>query len=280
MLSIIIPANNEENYLPACLDALLAQTRPDGRAMPEVVIAANACTDRTVEIGQSRAAAFQGKGWGFQILDIAEGGKPNALNQADLAARGMWRLYLDADVVCAPGLIAEIERLLDAPGAVYASGTLVVAEAQSWVTRRYGALWSNLPFMKTGVQGAGLFAVNAEGRKRWGAFPRIIADDAYIRLLFRPEERVKTEVPYLWPMVEGFSNLVRVRLRQDQGVRELARKFPEILKNESKPPLQLVDHLRLAGSMPKSYAVYVTVSLAVRLKGLLDQGDQPWRRGR
>lgn len=45
-VSIVIPAHNEERYLPACLEALAAQTvRPD-----EVIVVDNASTDRTAAI--------------------------------------------------------------------------------------------------------------------------------------------------------------------------------------------------------------------------------------
>lgn len=48
-LSIVIPVYNEENYLPACLDALAAQSvMPD-----EVIVVDNNSTDRTAEVAQS-----------------------------------------------------------------------------------------------------------------------------------------------------------------------------------------------------------------------------------
>lgn len=235
MLSVIIPANDEAGWIGPCLDALLAQTLPRG-AM-EVVVAANACSDETVAIARSREAAFAAKGWRLETLDIPEGGKPNALDRGDAAATGSMRAYLDADVICAPDLLARMVEALDRPEPVYATGRLEVAPARTWVTRAYGRLWSRLPFMTGGAPGAGLFAVNAAGRARWGAFPRIISDDTYVRLLFAPEERVQVEASYSWPMVEGFRNLVRVRRRQDEGVEELRALNPAAMENEGKAPL-------------------------------------------
>src|SRR5260221_7568754 len=47
-ISIIIPAYNEEGHLPACLDAIAAQTlKPD-----EVIVVDNNSTDKTVEIAK------------------------------------------------------------------------------------------------------------------------------------------------------------------------------------------------------------------------------------
>ena len=276
MLSIIIPANNEEAWLGPCLEALLAQEGLEPGAA-EVIVAANACTDTTVAIAESYRPAFEAKGWPLTVLDIAEGGKLNALNRGDAAATGTARAYLDADIVCSPPLMAEIIEALSPERPVYASGTLVVAPARSWITHHYGRLWARLPFMTEGVPGAGLFAVNAAGRARWDRFPDIIADDGYVQFLFRPEERIKVTATYTWPMVEGFRALVKVRRRQDAGGRELREKFPELAANEGKRPVRGRDHLRLFCETPVSYLVYATVTVAVKLGG---RGQTGWSRGR
>lgn len=278
MLSVIIPANNEAGYIEPCLDALLAQD-PAPPVPVEIIIAANACTDDTVAIARGYAAQAQARGWRLEVLDIAEGGKPNALNRGDAAASGEMRLYLDADITMEPAMLAQLCAVLDRPEPAYASGRLVVAPAKSWVTRKFMTLWQRLPFMtRSGVTGAGLFAVNAAGRQRWGEFPRIIADDSYVRLQFSPEERHGVPARYLWPAVEGFSALVRVRRRQDAGGREIAETYPELVQNEGKPPVHPTDHLRLFLGTPVSYLVYVAVMLAVKFGG---SGKQTgWSRGR
>ena len=265
MLSIIIPANNEEAYIAACLEGLLAQTLTAARAGGvEVLVAATGCTDRTVAVAESLAPRFAAKGWELVVLDIPEGGKSNALNRTDATARGGMRAYLDADVICSPGLLEKIHAALDTDAARYASGRLQVAPSRNWVTRHFARLWAELPFMKTGVPGAGIFAVNAAGRARWDTFPKIISDDGYVRLLFSPEERILADAPYSWPMVDGFGQLVRVRRRQDAGMAEIAEKFPEILGNDPKPPITPADYLRLFLGQPVSFLVYISVMLTVR----------------
>lgn len=274
MLSVIVPACNEADYIGPCLEALLAQT---DEGPVEIVVAANACTDDTVAIARGFAGQAAARGWRLEVLDIAEGGKPNALDRGDDAATGEMRVYLDADVVCSPEMLVRLRAALDRPGPVYASGELAVAPAKSWVTRRFADLWRRLPFMTTDVPGAGLYAVNAAGRTRWGRFPRIISDDGYVRLLFRPAERVKVRASYLWPMVEGLGALIRVRRRQDAGMREIAETYPELLANTGTPRLGPAGHLRLFAAAPVSYLVYAGVILAVRLGG---RGGQGWQRGR
>ena len=149
------------------------------------------------------ADRFAAKGWRLEVLDIAEGGKPNALNLADAQAVGDMRVYLDADVVMSPPLLEQLAQVLTRDDPAYASGKMVVAPAESWITRAYGRIWTRLPFMAEGVPGAGLFAVNAAGRARWGEFPPIISDDTFVRLQFTPGERIGVEAPYSWPLPEG-----------------------------------------------------------------------------
>lgn len=280
MFTIIIPANNEERYLGRCLDGLVAQTLgPEQAGGVEVIVAANACTDRTVAIAGSYRERFAAKGWDLKVLDIPEGGKVNALNRADAAAPGGIRAYLDADVVCAPTLMEKLHAALGEGGALYASGHLEIAPAESWVSRRFARLFAQVPYMQVGVPGAGLFAVSPEGRARWDSFPQLIADDGYVRLLFTHDERVKVDASYTWPVAEGFAALVKVRRRQDRGTAEIAEKFPDLVQNESKAPRMTAgDYLGLFTGQPLSFLVYVSVLLTVRF-GPRREGAG-WTRGR
>lgn len=274
-LTVIIPANNEEAYLARCLDALMA-SEPADRAV-QVLVVANACTDRTVEVARSFEPAAARIGWALQVIDLATPGKLHALNVGDDQARGELRLYLDADVLVSPPLIRLIvAELAAAPGACYASGRPRIAPARSAVTRAYARFWQQLPFARSVAPGFGLFAVNAAGRRRWGQFPSIISDDTYVRLQFAPHERREVQACYEWPMIEGFRRLVKVRRRQDHGVKEIALKWPELFANEGKPALPRGQLLRLAAKEPLGFVVYAAVALAVRSRA----GSAQWTRGR
>lgn len=273
--SIVIAANNEEAFIGPCLDAILAQR---GAGLLRIVVAANACTDRTAALVRERQAAFAALGHRLDVIEIAEPGKLNAMNRADHALDGVAgpRAWLDADVICDPDLFEQLRTALATDGPRYATGRLVVAPARSWTTRRYASLWQRLPFVKGGAVGAGLFAMNAAGRARFGAFPAIISDDTFVRLNFAPDERVQVPAGYHWPMVEGFSRLVRVRRRQDAGVAELARLYPELLENEGKARLTRPDLVHLALRHPVDFSVYMAVHLAVRRRAPAIE----WSRGR
>ena len=61
-ISVIVCAYNDAAYLPACLHALLAQTRP----ADEIIVIDNASTDRTGELARAvrGAASFTSRDGG------------------------------------------------------------------------------------------------------------------------------------------------------------------------------------------------------------------------
>lgn len=273
MTTVIIAARNEEALIGACLTALLAQ---DDTGPVAVIVAANACTDATVSVAERQTRAFADRGWTLTVLDLADGGKLGALNAADAIAKAGNRVYLDADVICAPALLGQLRTALAVAAARYATGTLVVARAKSPITRAYARIWTRLPFVKSGAVGAGLFAVNAAGRARWAAFPDIISDDTYVRLQFSPDERIEVPATYVWPMVEGLRNLIKVRRRQDIGVAEVNRLYPDLMQNEGKARLGAADLIGLVLRAPFGFAVYMSVHVAVRM----GRKSTDWTRGR
>ncbi|MFT4150832.1 MAG: glycosyltransferase family A protein [Paracoccaceae bacterium] len=273
MLSVIIPASNEEGWIGGCLTALFASDPVPGGA--EAIVIANGCRDATADIARGFAAQAEAAGWGFTVLDLAQGGKMLALNAGDAAAKGDCRAYLDADVTVSPALMAQIAAVLAAPGPRYAGGTPVIPRPRSALSRAYARFWQKLPFNRSPAPGYGLFAVNAAGRARWGEFPGIISDDTWVRLLFQPGERVQVPATYDWPMIEGYRALVRVRRRQNAGVAEIAAKWPELMGREAKPPLGPAGLARMALADPAGFAAYGAVLLGVRLGR-----SRGWTRGR
>ncbi|SEB49591.1 glycosyltransferase family 2 protein [Rhodobacter sp. 24-YEA-8] len=270
-LSVIIPASNEEAWIGPCLMAVFASDPVPGGA--EVIVVANGCRDRTAEFARRVAVP---EGWEMTVLDLAEGSKPGALNAGEVVARGRILAWLDADCLVSPGVMAGLVAALASPRALYAGATPRIPRAKSWITRAYARFWQRLPFAQSTAPGYGLYATNPEGRARWGEFPRLISDDTFVRLQFEPEERVQIAAPYSWPMVEGFAALVRVRRRQDLGVRELAATCPGILEREGKASLGAGGLMRLAARDPLGFAAYAAVALAVRLR----RGTTEFTRGR
>lgn len=275
MLSIIIPANNEAAWIKGCLKAVLKSKDVAGA---QIIVVANGCNDDTAKQARTFAGSAAAKGWALDVLEIAVGNKMVALNTGDAAAKGANLVYLDADVRVSESLLGKIEAVLENDTACYSSGQLKIATANSWVSRAYARIYAKVPFVTQGVPGAGIFAVNGPGRTRWDNFPDIISDDTFVRLQFAPSERVRVDAEYTWPLVEGFSNLVRVRRRQNDGVDEIALRYPELLSNDGKSRLGLVGIARLFLGDPIGFVVYAGVALAVKFTPRRKNSD--WKRGR
>lgn len=113
LVSVIVPARNEEACLGACLDSLLAQTGVEF----EIIVVDDGSTDRTRQIAESILCASNlggrdarsGPGRVIDAGHLAEGcsGKCNAAQSGADAARGEWLLFTDADTVHLPGSLAR-----------------------------------------------------------------------------------------------------------------------------------------------------------------------------
>lgn len=98
-LSFVIPAYNEEAYLPACLESILAQTKdlPGGA---EIIVVNNASSDRT------RAVAMRFPG--VTVVDEPRKGLPYARQAGFLASSGELIANVDADSRLTPGWVAQV----------------------------------------------------------------------------------------------------------------------------------------------------------------------------
>lgn len=274
-ISILIPAHDEAAYLPACMMALMASDPVPGGA--DVIVMANGCSDETVAVAEGFRAQAEAKGWTLTVLDLAQGGKLNALNAGEAAAQGAALLYLDADVHVSPPLVAQIAAALEGDAPAYASGRPNVTVGSDPLTRAYTRFWLTTPFMVHGVPGFGVFAMNRAGRARWGEWPDIISDDTFARLNFVASERHAVPATYDWPMIEGFANLVRVRRRQDIGVAEVEALFPALMDNDDSHD-QTEPVWRRALRDPVAFVAFAAVRLTIRLP-VLRSADR-WVRGR
>jgi rSAM/selenodomain-associated transferase 2 len=97
MISIVIPALDEEHALPATLDAALAQ-----RGALEVIVVDGGSRDATRAI--ARAAP------GVRLVS-ADRGRATQMNAGARAARGEWLLFLHADTLLPAGALEAIAAL-------------------------------------------------------------------------------------------------------------------------------------------------------------------------
>jgi len=93
LLSIVIPAYNEELRLPSTLEQVISFLSGQPYEA-EVIVVENGSQDRTLEIARSYAERFSQ----LRVLQIAERGKGRAVQHGMLQARGEFCFMCDADL--------------------------------------------------------------------------------------------------------------------------------------------------------------------------------------
>jgi glycosyltransferase involved in cell wall biosynthesis len=121
--SLVIPAYNEESYLPRLLDTVdRAREQYDGGADAiEVIVADNVSTDQTALIAKER---------GSRVVTVEKRTIGSARNGGARAARGEIVAFIDADSQIHPETFNEIDRVL-AGGRVIGGTTGIRFERRS-----------------------------------------------------------------------------------------------------------------------------------------------------
>lgn len=117
-VSVLIPARNEEENLPSCLDAALAQ----GGSVSEILVYNDHSDDRTAEIVR-QYADHDPRIRLVPPVPLPAGwcGKPFACQQLADHARKPWLLFIDADVRLTPGAICGMVDAAERYGATFLS---------------------------------------------------------------------------------------------------------------------------------------------------------------
>jgi len=109
-LSFVVPAYNEEAYLPACLESILAQTAElppgaDGKPVTEIIVVNNASTDRTREVALSYS--------GVTVVDEPRKGLTFARQAGFAASTGDLIANVDSDSRLTPGWVSSVLAAFD-----------------------------------------------------------------------------------------------------------------------------------------------------------------------
>jgi len=127
MISIVIPALNEEKFLPDCLESLRNQ---DYAGEYEIIVADNGSRDRTVEIARSFGARV--------VICSEKKGVAYARQAGADAAIGDIIVQADADTVYPRHWLARIGACFAThPGAVALAGRFFYRDPPSWAVVEY-----------------------------------------------------------------------------------------------------------------------------------------------
>jgi len=100
LVSIVIPAYNEEKYIKKCLDSILALDYP--REKLDVIVVDDGSTDRTAVV------AKEYEKYGVRVFSKRNAGKGAALNYGIERARGEFIATMDADSYVTPKVIKAL----------------------------------------------------------------------------------------------------------------------------------------------------------------------------
>jgi hypothetical protein len=222
VVSIVVPAHNEEAVIAGNLRRLLDETTPGEF---DVVVVPNACSDRTAE-----AARQVG---GVRVLETDVAGKVYALRIGDELCRTFPRVYLDADVELTAASVRALVAACAKPGVLACAPVPTLnTDGVGWLARRTHRVHEQLIAPGRALAGVGVYVLTEQGHGRvFPMPPDVISDDGWVHGSFAPDERVV--VPQAQSVVRPartvaahLNRRVRVRLGNRQLV-ELGRSAPE-----------------------------------------------------
>jgi hypothetical protein len=208
--SVVIPAHNESAVIRRCLDSLLVDFSPDEL---KVVVSCNGCTDDTADIVRSSWS-------GVQVIELAQASKPASLRAAEEVLNVFPRIYLDADIILPATSARLIIEYLRTDSALAARPPHIyeTSHADALVRSYYRARARVLTGLHALWASGGVYALSAEGRARFDAYPDLIADDLFAAQWFKPSEvAIVGSVPAIITTPSQTRDLFRTLRRRYQG---------------------------------------------------------------
>lgn len=263
---VIIPAHNEELHLQKTLDSLKQNQEP-----AEIVVIADNCEDKTAEIARKNHVRV------IERTDKDHIGKHFALNYAfTILLKENFDLFLivDADCVCAPNLIQEIQSSIckgvDGVQVRYELNNLQIDFKKRFLRIAYNAVTYLRPLgrqawgLSTGILGSG-FAVRREVVEQIKIPTNSVVEDAcwHLQMVkasyvigFNPFTSVTSEIP------ETIQNVSKQRERWEGGrLRMLVEELPDALKELFKGNWKMMEPCFDLMLLPLSYHAILLILL-------------------
>jgi hypothetical protein len=270
--SIVVPAHNEAAVLAHRLGGLLASLPP---GTVEVTVVANGCTDDTAAVARELP--------GVHVVELPVASKTAALNAGDREATSFPRIYLDGDIELSSEALTRLIAALTTERAVVAAPRVTFdVSRSSWPVRAFFAVFERLPYTRRGLIGLGVYGFSESARRRFDAFPAVVADDLYVQRLFSEEERCTVDATFGVAAPRTLSSLVAVRTRVARGNRELAARSAELgLAPHATAPdtvRQLAREVAAHPGLLPAALVYIGVTAVARARARRAASGVAWER--
>lgn len=263
--AVIIPVHNEAAVIGRTLRVLAPLVAVEGI---ELIVVCNGCTDETAEI----ARGFPG----VQVLETERPSKTGAMNLGDETATAWPRMYLDGDIDADPHSVLAVFDVLAQPGVLAARARYVYdAISASGPVRSYYRARRRIPAPAERMWGAGGYATNEVGHRRFTRFEEVIGDDSWFDRQFdEDEKRVVPTVPMRVRTPRNAADLVAVLARRRRGVLELG--LADESASRGRALLRSVRGPRSA--VDAVWYTVLTVAARRRAVRSLRQGRSGWER--
>ncbi len=104
LISIIVPVYNVQQFLPKCLDSILAQTYKN----IEIIIVDDGAKDNSGKICDEYGIKYSN----IQVIHKSNGGLSDARNKGIEFVNGKYIIFVDSDDIIAPQLVEYLYRLI------------------------------------------------------------------------------------------------------------------------------------------------------------------------
>jgi len=219
LVSVIVPAYAAERTIGACIASLVEQRQ----APPFEVLVVDSSPDGATEAAVRAAASHEARAGHLAYHRLPRRAHPGvARNEGARRARGALLLFVDADCVAAPDLVAAAAAVLEA-GASAVSGAIALARPAPASARlrhllEFKESLPSCPPRRTWMLPSACLAIRRDVLERHGGFPATRASEDWLLdwrmwqagedLRFDPRLRVEHATPAGWRSLWRYSRLL------------------------------------------------------------------------
>jgi len=270
--TIIIAAYNEESVISKTLQALTSEDESDPY---QILVICNGCTDKTHQIIKKN---FKN----VHCHSITKASKSLAIRYAEALKPGFPRIYLDADIK----LKAQDATYLFKLASQQQSAALVVPASKlnthqsSTLVKSFYRAWYKTSHIKESGYAAGIYLINELGRKRFGEWPELTADDTFARKQFAKHEiHIDDSISVEVRAPKSIWSLIKIKSRSKFGNLEL-QSHENINFNKTHQPTKYSLRQQLRTMKWYDAISYVTINFIALCiaKWQFNRGSKLWLR--